>query len=105
MFGAPPCRGPEDEQLVAKQVWFTKVAKAARAMSYDVIEGERMLANIKGDFEGSLPSLKKSWATLMDLCLEEVGGSMVTNLDMGSSVPPSTIDVGQGTSTGSGCRP
>ena len=96
IIGSPPCRGPQDEQLVAKQVWLTTVAKASRAMSYDgpvfaMIEGEKVLKNIRDDSDGALPGLKKSWGTLMDdLCLEEFQGTMFTNLDMGDSVPSST---------------
>ena len=35
VIGAPPCRQPEDEHLVAKQFWLAMVAKAARAVYHE----------------------------------------------------------------------
>ena len=74
VIGAPPCRRPEDEHLVAKQFWLAMVAKAARAMYHEdpvyiMIEGKAMLNNLKGDFDGNLSGMKATWQSVLeDMC-------------------------------------
>ena len=62
IFGAPPCRNAEDEQLVAKQIWLSTVTEAARAMCYKspvyiMVEGEKLIKNVKDEESSLLPGL------------------------------------------------
>ena len=87
IFGAPPCRGERDVQLLLKQMWLTMVAKASRSNSgafplFAMIEGRKLFEVLKGENGRSWDCLRRTWPLFVEqMCLEEVGGVMATNLD------------------------
>ena len=57
-----------------------------------------MLNNLKGDFDGNLSGMKATWQSVLeDMCLVEVGDSIVTNLDIGDLVPSTSVEGGRWT--------
>ena len=101
IIGAPPCRGERDVQLVAKHMWLSTVAKASRSARRDfplftVLEGRKLFETIKGKDGLCWNSLRKTWPAFVEqMCLEEVGGVMATNLDF---VLPLEITTGKNSS-------
>ena len=87
IIGSPPCRGERDVQLVLKQMWLTTVAKAARNNQgefplFTMLEGRKLFEIIKGKDGRCWDSLRAIWPTFVEqMCLEEVGEVMATNLD------------------------
>ena len=87
IFGAPPCRGDRDVQLVLKQMWLSMVAKAARSNSgsfpvFALMEGRRLFEIVKGAPDHRWNTLRDVWPAFVEqMCLEEVGDVMATNLD------------------------
>ena len=88
VVGAPPCRGTEDEELVAKQMWLMMVAKAARIKRtgfpvYLAMEGDRLLGELVKNEDGCLPNVAKIFTNYKDaMCLETLTPGVLTNLDM-----------------------
>ena len=88
VVGAPPCRGTEDEELVAKQMWLMMVAKAARIKRtgfpvYLAMEGDRLLGELAKNEDGCLPNVAKIFTNYKDaMCLETLTPGVLTNLDM-----------------------
>ena len=98
LIGSPPCRGECDVQLVLKQMWLTTVAKAARASQgefplFTMLEGRKLFETIKGKDGRRWDSLRATWPIFVEqMCLEEVGEVMATNLDF---VLPLEITTGE----------
>ena len=84
VLSSPPMRSKTDEELVAKAMWFSLIAKAARATldrppPFVPIEGKKVLAYMQTDPQAGL---KLSWKSFVEvMCLENQGESIVTNLD------------------------
>ena len=87
VFGAPPCRGERDLQLILKQMWLSMVAKAARSNKREfplfcMLEGRKLFEILKGDVGQCWEPLRKIWPDFIEqMCIEEVGEVMATNLD------------------------
>ena len=98
LVGSPPCRGERDVQLVLKQMWLTPVAKAARSNQgafplFTMMEGRKLFEIIKGKDGRCWDSLRATWPAFVEqMCLEEVGEVMATNLDF---VLPLEITTGE----------
>ena len=98
LVGSPPCRGERDVQLVLKQMWLTPVAKAARSNQgafplFTMMEGRKLFEIIKGKDGRCWDSLRATWPAFVEqMCLEEVGEVMATNLDL---VLPLEITTGE----------
>ena len=94
LVGSPPCRG----ELVLKQMWLTTVAKAARSNQgafplFTMMEGRKLFETIKGKDGRCWDSLRVTWPAFVEqMCLEEVGAVMATNLDF---VLPLEITAGE----------
>ena len=98
IFGAPPCRGERDVQLVLKQMRLSMVAKASRSNKgafplFAMVEGRKLFETLKGENGRPWDCLRRTWPLFVEqMCLEEVGGVMATNLDF---TLPSEITTGQ----------
>ena len=86
IVGAPPCRGPEDEELVAKQLWLSLVAKAARIMRggfpvYVAMEGGKLLGEVEKGKDGFMRNLSEIFASYKEaICLETITPGILSNL-------------------------
>ena len=87
VIGAPPFRGERDAQLIAKQMWLSMVAKAARSNQgafpmFAVVEGRKLFETLLGKNGCCWEPLRKVWPVFVEqMCLVGVGEVMATNLD------------------------
>ena len=97
-MASPPMRTSVDEELVAKAMWCSTIAKAARAHYMDtpafvMFEGDKMMNYMRSRPEGRNPTgVQRAWPVFMDvMCLEYQCSMVATNLDyQGSDVVTST---------------
>ena len=89
IFGAPPCRGERDAQLILKQKWLSMVAKAARSNKrafplFCMFEGRKLFEVLKGDVGQCWEDLRKIWPDFVEqMCVEEVGEEMLQCYKLG----------------------
>ena len=87
IFGAPPCRGERDVPLILKQMWLSMVAKAARGNArafplFCMLEGRKLFETLKSSVGQGWQDLRRIWPEFVEqMCVEEVGEVMATNLD------------------------
>ena len=87
IFGAPPCRGERDVPLILKQMWLSMVAKAARSNArafplFCMLEGRKLFEALKSGVGQCWQDIRRIWPEFVEqMCVEEVGEVMATNLD------------------------
>ena len=100
MMASPPVRNEMDEELVAKAMWCSVVAKASRSLYGDpppflMFEGYKMLNYMNNGMGWTRPTgLQRSWSAYQEvMCLDSIGNSVVTNLEYnGDAVKESTLE-------------
>ena len=83
-----PMRSENDEALIGKAMWCALVAKAARGLyeetpAFVMFEGGKFIDYVKGNQEhAEQTGLQVSWKPFVEaMCLDELYGTLVTNLD------------------------
>eukprot|EP00439_Symbiodinium_sp_Y106_P060167 s729_g8.t2 len=87
-MASPPMRTSVDEELVAKAMWCSLVAKAARAHylespAFVMFEGSKLMDYLRFRPEGLNPTgVQQAWPKFMEvMCLDYQYGAVATNLD------------------------
>ena len=101
MLASPPLRSPDDEELVAKTMWCSTIAKAANhfhgtVSPFVMIEGKKLMDYVFLEEEGRARSgLASVWPSYVEaMSIERQGPALVSNLDY--------VDTPQCTTTATG---
>eukprot|EP00439_Symbiodinium_sp_Y106_P057653 s1399_g8.t1 len=104
MLASPPARSELDEELIAKTMWCSMVAKASRSLYSDpppfvMFEGYKMLNYVTNAMGWKKPTgLQRAWEAYYEvMCLETVGNSVVTNMEYNGDVVKKTTVEGKWT--------
>ena len=104
IMASPPLRGTQDEELVAKAMWCSTVAKAANnyygvTTPFVLFEGTKLMSYVNPQEENLVNNkLSRPWKEFTDVMfLEGQGETMVTNLDFGESTSSTTTAQGRWT--------
>ncbi|CAE7383237.1 unnamed protein product, partial [Symbiodinium necroappetens] len=106
VLASPPSRTKMDDELIAKTMWFSLVAKAAcivqaKPPPFVMIEGKKLMGYLEKTAEDAAPmGIQTTWSRFLEIMwLERTGEFMVTNLDYESPATTTTTSAGRWTAT------
>ena len=97
LLALPPCRGAEDEELVAKQMWL--MTKRAGFPVYLAMEGDKLLGELAKEEDGCLPVAKIFTSYKDAMCLETLTPGVLTNLHVQLNDESKKVSDGRWTAT------
>ncbi|OLP75490.1 Copia protein [Symbiodinium microadriaticum] len=104
VLASPPVRSQMDEELIAKAMWISLVARGATSWhckhpAFIMFEGEKLLQQMRSEeLKGVSKSLRKAWGVFQEvLGLDYVESKMMTNLDYDAVLKDPTSKEGRWT--------